>query len=140
MSSASLFLALKDFLLERVGLGEVEGDLVGGDLVVDLSHGVDLVLNLLFVEGVQEDFDVLLAIEGDSGALASDGSWVSLLNIIINNKYYDIFQDSCIDSGQSSASGSLLSSVSLGYRHGLDMAENFKQRARLLITPYLSWK
>lgn len=49
---ASLLLSLQDFLLERVWLGEVDADLVSGDLVVDLSDSVDLVLNLLLVEGV----------------------------------------------------------------------------------------
>lgn len=83
-----MFLAFQDFLLEGVGLGEVEGDLVGGDLVVDLSHGVKLVLNLLLVEGIDEDLSVLLSIEGHSGGLASDGSGIYLFNkfkIIINN-------------------------------------------------------
>lgn len=76
----SLLLGFQDFLLERVWLGELDGDLVGGELVVDLSHGVKLVLNLLLVEGVQEDLDVLLAVEGNSGSLASDGGWVNLFN------------------------------------------------------------
>lgn len=40
---------------------------MGGELVVDLGHGVELVLNLLLVEGVQEELGVLLAVEGDSG-------------------------------------------------------------------------
>lgn len=62
-----MFLGIHNLLLERVGLVEVDGDLVGGELVVDLSHSVDLVLNLLLVEGVQEDLDVLLAVKGNSG-------------------------------------------------------------------------
>lgn len=45
----------------------MDADLVGGELVVDLSHGVDLALNLLLVEGVQEELDVLLTVEGNSG-------------------------------------------------------------------------
>jgi hypothetical protein len=53
--------------LEGVGLREVEGDLVGGHLVVDLSHGVKLVFDLLSVKGVKENLNVLLAIEGNSG-------------------------------------------------------------------------
>lgn len=63
----SLLLAVHNFLLERVWLGEVDADLVGGEFVVDLSHGVELVLNLFFVEGVEEDLNVLLAVEGNSG-------------------------------------------------------------------------
>ena len=50
--SASLFLAFQNFLLEGVWLGEVDADLVGGEFVVDLSHGIEFVLNLFFVEGV----------------------------------------------------------------------------------------
>ncbi len=40
---------------------------MGGDLAVDLSHSLDLGLNLFLVEGVEEDLNVLLAIEGNSG-------------------------------------------------------------------------
>ena len=40
---------------------------MGGDLAVDLGHGLHLGLNLFLVEGVEEDLNVLLAIEGNSG-------------------------------------------------------------------------
>ena len=40
---------------------------MGGDLVIDLSHSVNLVLNLLSVEGVQEELHVLLTVKGNSG-------------------------------------------------------------------------
>jgi hypothetical protein len=40
---------------------------VGGDLAVDLGHGLKLGLNLFLVEGVKENLNVLLAIEGNSG-------------------------------------------------------------------------
>ena len=40
---------------------------MGGDLAVDLGHGLYLGLNLFLVEGVKEDLNVLLAIEGNSG-------------------------------------------------------------------------
>jgi hypothetical protein len=83
----SLFLGFQDFLLERVGLGEVEADLVGGDLVVDLGHGVKLVLNLLSVEGIEGDLNVLLAVESHSGALSCNGCRVDLLNIISSFDY-----------------------------------------------------
>jgi hypothetical protein len=55
---------------------------VGGDLVVDLSHGLDLGLNLFLVEGVQEHLHVLLSVKGHSGRLASDGGGVALFNIL----------------------------------------------------------
>ena len=48
----SLFLALKDLLLEGVGLGEANLGLVAGDLLVDGADGLELVLDLLSVEGV----------------------------------------------------------------------------------------
>lgn len=54
---------------------------MGGDLVVDLSHGVDLLLNSLLVEWVQVQLDVFLSVKGNSGGLASDGGWVALFNI-----------------------------------------------------------
>ena len=77
----SLFLGFHDFLLERVGLREVEGDLVGGQLVVELSDRVHLVFNLLLVEWVDKDLDVLLAVKSHSCGLSSYCGWVALLNI-----------------------------------------------------------
>jgi len=59
----------------------VDADLVGGDLVIDLSHGINLGFNLLLVEWVQVKLDVLLAIECNSGGFSSDGCWVALFNI-----------------------------------------------------------
>ena len=53
---------------------------MGGDLVVDLSHGVDLVLNLLLVKWVEEELNVLLSVKGHSGGFASDGCRVALFN------------------------------------------------------------
>ena len=76
----SLFLLWEDLGLEGVGSGEVDGDLVGGDLVVDLRHSLNLGLNLFLVEGVEEDLNVLLAIEGNSGWFACDGGGEDLLN------------------------------------------------------------
>lgn len=67
-----MLLGIEDLLLERVGSGEVEGDLVGGDLVVDVGDGVKLALDLFLVKGVEEDLDVLLSIKGHAGALAGD--------------------------------------------------------------------
>lgn len=62
-----MFLLFHDLLLEGVRLGEMESDLVGGELVVDLAHGVELALNLLSIKGIEIDLDVLLAIKGHSG-------------------------------------------------------------------------
>lgn len=64
---SSLLLLLLDLLLEGVGSGEVDGNLVGGEFLVDLGHSIDLSFNLFSVEGVQEDLNVLLAVKGNSG-------------------------------------------------------------------------
>ncbi len=64
--------------MERVGLGEADFNFVGGVFAVDLSHGVDLVLNLLSVEGIKVHSDVLLSIESHSGSSASNGGGVHL--------------------------------------------------------------
>ena len=48
--------------------------------MVDLSHCVNLVLNLLLVEGIEEELHVLLTVEGNSGGSADDGGWVNLFN------------------------------------------------------------
>ena len=76
----SLLFLGEDLGLEGVGSGEVDGDLVGGDLVVDLGHGLNLGLNLFLVEGVKEYLNVLLTVKGNSGGLASDGGGVALFN------------------------------------------------------------
>lgn len=72
-------------------------DLVGGELVIDGGHSFNLLLGVLLVKGVEVELDVLLAVQGDLGVLASDGGWVHLQEninirgrvIIINN--YNIF-------------------------------------------------
>ena len=78
----SLLLLRENLGLEGVGSGEVDGDLVGGDLVVDLGHGLNLGFNLFLVEGVKEDLNVLLTVKGHSGGLASDSGGVALFNIL----------------------------------------------------------
>lgn len=75
----SLFLLIHDLLLEGVWLGEVNADFVGGQLVIDLSHGVELALNLLSVEGIKEDLHVFLSIKSHSGVLSSDSCREALL-------------------------------------------------------------
>jgi hypothetical protein len=136
----SLLLLGENLGLEGVGSGEVDGDLVGGDLVVDLGHGLNLGLNLFLVEGVKEDLNVLLTVKGDSGGLASDGGGVA-----------DIFQNGSVDCGQSSASRSLLSSVSLSYRDTYKLAQScfnaseydnyeVSKKGLLVVNTYPTWK
>jgi hypothetical protein len=67
--------------LEGVGASEVEGDLVGGELVVDVADGIKLALDLFLVEGVEEDLNVSLSVEGNAGGLADDRGGVALFNI-----------------------------------------------------------
>jgi hypothetical protein len=62
-----LFLGFHDFLLEGVWLREVNADLVGCELVVNLGHSIDLVFNLLSIKGIEVDLNVLLSVEADSG-------------------------------------------------------------------------
>ena len=122
----SLLFLGEDLGLEGVGSGEVDGDFVGGDLVVDLGHGLNLGLNLFLVEGVKEYLNVLLTVKGNSGGLASDGGGIALFNILNKKnlkKAYDIFQNGSVDCSKSSASRSLLSSVSLSYRDTHTLAQ-----------------
>ena len=58
--------------MEGVGASEVEGDLVGGQLVVDVADGVKLALDLFLVQGVEEDLNVSLSVEGHAGRLPND--------------------------------------------------------------------
>lgn len=53
---------------------------MGGELVVDVADGIELALNLFLVEGVEEDLDVSLSVEGHAGGLADDAGGVALLN------------------------------------------------------------
>ena len=53
---------LELLLLERSRLGELNAHRVGGELLVGIGHGLNLVLNEHLVEGVEED---LLGVAGD---------------------------------------------------------------------------
>ncbi len=62
------------------GLGEAEGDLVSGELVVAVDDGIDLVLDDLLVQGVEEHLLVVLSVEGHSGGSAGDVGGEDLYN------------------------------------------------------------
>lgn len=64
---------VNDLLLESVGLGETESDLVGGELVVAVSNGSESVDHNLSVEWVEHDLMVLSSVSGDSSGSSSDG-------------------------------------------------------------------
>jgi len=53
---------------------------VGGQLLVDLSHGVKLALDLFSVQRVNEHLQVLLPVKGHTGSLAGNRSGVDLFN------------------------------------------------------------
>jgi hypothetical protein len=82
------FLGLNGSLLVAVWLGEVEVDLVGGHGLEDVGHGVELLFNFIFVEWVEQDFDVLFTVEGNSGGSSNNGGWntdvvkESILNVL----------------------------------------------------------
>lgn len=80
-ASRSLFLVgsgLNNLLLEVSWLGEADGNLLGGELVIAVDNSVYLALHLNLVKWVQIDFLVLLTIEGDSGSSSSDAGWEDL--------------------------------------------------------------
>lgn len=77
----SLFLVgsgLNNLLLEVSWLGEADGNLLGGELVIAVDNSVYLALHLGLVKWVQVDFLVLLTVEGDSGSSSSDAGWEDL--------------------------------------------------------------
>lgn len=90
-------------MLEVSWLGEADGNLLGGELVIAVDNGVDLGLHLNLVKWVQIDLLVLLAIKGDSGSSSSDAGWED-----------DIVQNLLVDVGESSGSWSHLTWVMLG--------------------------
>lgn len=102
----SLFLVgsgLNNLLLEVSWLGEADGNLLGGELVIAVDNSVYLALHLNLVKWVQIDFLVLLTVEGDSGSSSGDAGWED-----------DIVQDLLVDVGESSGSWSHLTWVMLG--------------------------
>jgi hypothetical protein len=76
-----LLLGLKNLLLEGVGLAKTELDLLVGVLVEDVAESVELVLNLLSVEGIKIHLLVLLSVKGDSGVSADDGGGEDLYDV-----------------------------------------------------------
>jgi hypothetical protein len=61
-----------DLLLEVGGLGEAEGDLVGGESVVTVGDGINSALHDLLVKGVEVDLLVSLAVGGHSLGSSAD--------------------------------------------------------------------
>ena len=74
-------------MLVKSWLGVSKSNLVGGELVIAVHDGVELVVHNLLVEWVKEDLGVLLAIHGNSGGFSSDVRWVDLNRNKINFKF-----------------------------------------------------
>ena len=104
ISSLLGLLSLKLLDLEGGWLLEVNGDLVGGELLVSVGHGLDLWTNSFSVHWVEEDTLRGSLGERDSGLTSSDGGWS-----------HNVSEESSLDSLESSGSWSLLGWVSLLY-------------------------
>jgi len=63
LSLALLVSLVNDLLLERSGLRETKRDLVGGELVVAVDDGIESILHLGNIEGVEQN-DLLLSAIG----------------------------------------------------------------------------
>ena len=72
---------IDDLLLEGVWLGETKGDLVGGELVVDVGDGSESVDHDFSVKWVEEDSLVLSAVNGHSGGSSIDVGWEALFTL-----------------------------------------------------------
>jgi hypothetical protein len=84
---------LKDLLLEVVWLGETESDLMGGELVIAVHNGINLVLHGVFVEWLKLSLLVFLTVKGNSDGFTSDVRWEA-----------DIVENLEVDSGEGSGS------------------------------------
>lgn len=93
---------VKGLLLEGGWLGEAEGDLVGGKLLVGVSHNFELLLNSGSVEWVKEDALGGLSGGSNSGGAADDGGW-----------HNNVVEELSVDSLEGSRSWSLLGGVSV---------------------------
>jgi len=61
-----------DLLLEVGGLGESEGDLVGGEFMVAMHDGINLVLDEFLIQWVEHNLLVLLSVNGHSDGSSGD--------------------------------------------------------------------
>jgi hypothetical protein len=97
----SLFLELiEDLLLVNIRFGEVEGDLVGGKLLVGVLEGGGFVLHHFLIKGVEVDSLVVSSIKSASNATSDNGGGSD-----------DIVKDGEVDGLESSGSGSHLRGV-----------------------------
>ena len=81
---------------------EVNGDLVGGEQFVGMSHSLDLVSNDISVHWVKEDTLAGSLSEAHSGLASGDRGWG-----------HNVVEESLLDSLEGSGSWSLLGGVGL---------------------------
>ena len=108
----SLVELLELLLLEAGGLGKLENDLVSGELLVGVGHGLELLLNQSSVEWVQVDGLSDAGLLADTGATANNAGW-----------HDDVVKDSLVDGLEGAASWALLAGVgdlSLGVDGSVD--------------------
>jgi hypothetical protein len=94
---------LDDLLLEDGGLGEAERDLVGGESVVAVDDGIELLVHDLIIERVEEH-DLLSSAIG----LNAHGS------LLDAGGEQDVVEDLLVDGHEAARSGSHLTRVVLG--------------------------
>jgi hypothetical protein len=105
---------LDDLLLEDGRLGETEGDLVGGQLVVAVDDGIELVFHNLVVERIKENDLLSSAISLNTG-----GSFLDV------GRVENIGEDFFMNSDEVSRSWSHLSSMTLGsWRLDVSVGDN----------------
>ena len=80
---------VKFLLLEGSGLAEREGDGVGGQLGVGVSHGVKTLANGGLIKWIKEDSLSALSVDGNTGVAASDAAW---LHNVVKNGVLDGFE------------------------------------------------
>lgn len=91
---------VKFLLLEGSGLAEGEGDGVGGQLSVGVSHSVNTLADGGLIEWVKEDGLGALSVDGNTGVAASDAAWL-----------HNVVKNGVLDGFEGAGTGSLLGSV-----------------------------
>lgn len=90
---------------------ELKGDVLASELAVDLTEGVDLVVNASALLGVKEDLDDLVAVLLGADALADNLGRVD-----------EVGEDGIMDSSESAGPGALLLDTAAAARLGKDAA------------------
>ena len=70
---------IEDFLLEYCRLRETNDNFVGGQLMIAVGDGFELVFHYLSVEGIKANLLVLFAFKSNSDGLTGDVWWENLM-------------------------------------------------------------